>query len=194
MNNTLVQQSLIEIEQNLKSLVSARDQVGSVAEASQNLVRQISSIAKKLEKDFLDDRKDYHEKMGEELQRFQTNLDSSAKNAIKISSNLNENQGVEIKKSIEKVSQFLESLKSAREKFDSIDFDQKFAPLRTSFLEFEQQIISQNKIIEFQQGILKFFRRVKKSRKKNLIRKLIPMILTKDLHEFLIPFLDMKNN
>jgi ABC-type transporter Mla subunit MlaD len=49
MSSTLIQQSLIDIEQNLKKLESASSQVGNMAEKSEQLISSIASVIESIE-------------------------------------------------------------------------------------------------------------------------------------------------
>lgn len=132
MNNSLVHQTLVEIEQNLKNLQSAREQVNTVSMSSQKLAETISSLAKNfktLETDFLKDGKEFADKIEKEFVRFQTNMESGAKNAINQSSKLHQKHGVEIDKTIDKLSELQKAVLALKNDLSGFDLESQFNPI-----------------------------------------------------------------
>lgn len=143
MNNSLVQQSLIDIEQNLKSLQSAREQVNSVSLSSQKLTESIASIVKSLEgldENFLKERKEFSKKVEKELLTFQSNLESGAKNAINHSSRFHQKHGVEIDKSIDKLSELKDQINSFQKDLSTLDLDLRFTEVLNGIKSFENEL------------------------------------------------------
>jgi hypothetical protein len=143
MNNSLVQQTLIEIEQNLKSLQSAREQVTSVSLSSQKLTETVTSLIKNfksLESDFVNESKGFSEKIDKELARFQTNLETGAKNAINQSSKFHQKHGVEIDKTIDRLSELQKATIELKKDLTGFDLDQRFSTLLVSIQSFEGKL------------------------------------------------------
>ncbi|TDQ15183.1 hypothetical protein DFQ04_3069 [Algoriphagus boseongensis] len=132
MNNSLVQQTLVDIEQNLKNLQSAREQVNSVSLSSQKLTETISSLVKNfktLEADFLKDSKEFSDKIEKEFVRFQTNMETGAKNAINQSSKIHQKHGVEIDKTIDKLSELQKAVLALKNDLSGFDLASQFNPI-----------------------------------------------------------------
>lgn len=115
MNNTLVNQTLIEIEENLREIQSARSQVYTVSQTSQSLIASVSSVIKKiekLEKDLVEDRESQLVKIGNELLEFQTKLKSNSDNVAKKSSEFLTKHGSDIQNHLRSVSVDMDSFKT----------------------------------------------------------------------------------
>lgn len=143
MNNSLVHQTLVEIEQNLKNLQSAREQVNTVSMSSQKLVETISSLVKNfksLETDFLKDRKEFADKVEKEFVQFQTNMEAGTKNAINQSSKLHQKHGVEIDKTIDKLSELQKAVLALKNDLSGFDLESKFNPIIKSIDQFDKEL------------------------------------------------------
>lgn len=143
MNNSLVQQSLIDIEQNLKNLKSARDQVNSVSLSSQQLVEAISSILKVLEgldKNLIKERVEFTKKIEKEIKNFQFKLETGAENAINQSSKFHDKHGVEIDKTIHKLSSLQKEVALLQKEISTLDLDLKFTSVNDSIKSFDKEL------------------------------------------------------
>lgn len=112
MNNSLVNQTLIEIEQNLKDLESARSQVNSVSESSQKMVRTINSLITQFDhaqKEFIEDNKGVSNQVNTAMEFFKNTLETSAKKSIKVSSDVLQKHEIQIEKTIELFKNTLET-------------------------------------------------------------------------------------
>ena len=112
MNNSLVNQTLIEIEQNLNELESARSQVNSVSESSQKMVKTINSLISQFDhaqKEFIEDNKGVSNQVNTAMELFKNTLETSAKESIKVSSDVHQKQEIEIRKTIEVFKNTLET-------------------------------------------------------------------------------------
>lgn len=143
MNNSLVQQTLVDIEQNLKNLQSAREQVTSVSLSSQKLTETVTSLIKNfksLESDFVNESKGFSEKIDKELSRFQTNLETGAKNAINQSSKFHQKHGIEIDKTIDRLSELQKATIELKKDLTGFDLDQRFKAVLVSIQSFEGRL------------------------------------------------------
>jgi len=156
MNNTLVHQTLIEIEQNLKELESARNQVNSVSASSQSLVVAVSSIIKKierLEKDLVEDRQNQIGRIDEDLEQFQTKLKTNSDKAIEKSEELHTNYSAEIQIQIENLSTELNKFKINLERSAKDASDQSTALGKKQNFEITNTI---EHLRDFQEEVKKF--------------------------------------
>jgi flagellar biosynthesis chaperone FliJ len=156
MNNTLVHQTLIEIEQNLKELESARNQVNSVSASSQSLVVAVSSIIKKierLEKDLVEDRQNQIGRIDEDLEQFQTKLKTNSDKAIEKSEELHTNYSAEIQSQIENLSTELNKFKINLERSAKDASDQSTALGKKQNFEITNTI---EHLRDFQEEVKKF--------------------------------------
>lgn len=143
MNNSSIHQTLVEIEQNLKNLQSAREQVNAVTMSSQKLTETVSSLAKNfktIEADFIKGTKEFADKVENEFERFQTNLDSGAKNAIHQSSEINKKHGVEIDKTINKLNELSQAVTQLEKNISGFDLDSKLSLINQSIYKFDFEL------------------------------------------------------
>lgn len=85
MTNTSIQQSLIELEQNLINLNSAREQVQNVTEGTENLinvVRELITTIEGLSGQFDPSEYSFEDKIGESLNMFSKSINDGAGKAI----------------------------------------------------------------------------------------------------------------
>ena len=115
MSSTLIQQSLIDIEQNLKKLESARSQVGTMADKSEQLITSVASVIKSIEaikNSFSNDGNYLKNSVHESLEEFSQSLSNGAESANKKTTDISEKYKVEVQQNTKF---FMDELKSCTE-------------------------------------------------------------------------------
>lgn len=147
MNNPAIQQTLVELEESLTTIDSAREQVSSVSEKGQQLVTAFSDILRTLEKvtgAIGIDEEMIKEKLDASFDGLKKELDSNSKSVVADSKEL-----VNQLESIQK--QFIDKLHGASVKMDeglAIDKNDFSDKLDRSFASFNEQLSERSKAIE----------------------------------------------
>ena len=146
MSSTLIQQSLIDIEQNLKKLESARSQVGTMADKSEQLITSVASVIKSIEaikNSFSTDENYFKNSVHESLEEFSQSLSNGAESANKKTIDISEKYKVEIQESTKF---FMDELKCCTENANA-----NAVEINTTLKKVIEGII--NKINEFQANL-----------------------------------------
>lgn len=115
MSNILIQQSLIDIEQNLKKLESARNQVGNMTDKSEQLISSVVSVIESIEaikNSFSNDENYLKNSVHDSLEEFSKSLSNGAENANKKTIDISEKYKHEVQ---ENTKLFVDELKSCTE-------------------------------------------------------------------------------
>ncbi|MCC6700571.1 MAG: hypothetical protein IT221_03560 [Fluviicola sp.] len=129
MSNTVIQQSLIDIEQNLKKLESAREQVKNVTHSSEKLTVSISELANLV--DILlgalrDDKEELVRTMKTNLEKVQSDLSLITKEFEENSSKLNEKQSLSVDEAIANFKKLDSTVENLRKSLESFDLETNF--------------------------------------------------------------------
>ncbi|MBL7471370.1 hypothetical protein [Robertkochia sediminum] len=142
MHNTTLSQSLIELEENLKNLSSARSQVETVTMKTDKLVTTVAALLKNVEaiKEFYDEEKGGVQiNIEKSLKSFKASLEMSAGKFKRESEGWASDQ----KKSVEDVLRSFRDLKTdllaAKDEISELDFEKNFKDLQAQFEHLEQK-------------------------------------------------------
>ena len=123
MNNSAVQQSLIELEENLKKLESARVQVASVSKNSELLIVSVTKLVSNIEllqNEFTNQKDSFSDSVNTSLSDFNALLVKGTKTVLNKSDEISKKQEKAIDITIEKLNEFQSNIKelySNEEKF-----------------------------------------------------------------------------
>lgn len=170
MSNTAIQQSLIDIEQNLRKLESARSQVDNIADKSERLIVSIASVIESIDtirESFDSDEGYLANSIQNSLDEFQASLKKHSKETQTQTVDLNKKQEKSINNNINKIEEFQQKLKDDfYTKFnnsfnvfkESLDKSSDEAQKKSEDLLNIQEKVSENNILklqEFQSELMK---------------------------------------
>lgn len=124
MSNTVIQQSLIDIEQNLRKLETARSQVGNIAEKTERLISSISSVLGSIEsiRESFDSEENYLKNSVEgSLDIFRKALEKSSGEALSKAASLSDKQEKAFNDTLLKLEEFQSKLRDVQKTL--LDFD-----------------------------------------------------------------------
>ena len=148
MSNTLIQQSLIDIEQNLRKLESARNQVGSVAEKTERLISSISSVIENVEsiREAFEGEESYLKKSVENsLDNFKKDLQKSSDLALSKASELSEKQEKIISETVLKLEEFQSKLRDVQKTLLDFDIEKSLDGIRLELSKLIEEVNSNQK-------------------------------------------------
>ena len=148
MSNKVIQQSLINIEQNLRKLESARNQVEKISDRSSELITSISSVLKSINairQSFESDENYLINNVKESLKSFADKLDEGAASANKKTVEITAHHEKIIEGSISKIKDFLENLSDVQQSI--LDFD-----LKESLDKIRQELVTLTETIKINQS------------------------------------------
>jgi hypothetical protein len=148
MSNALIQQSLIDIEQNLRKLESARNQVGGVAEKTERLIESISSVISNIEsiREAFEGEESYLKKgVQNSLDAFKKDLEKSSEVALKKASALSEKQDKIISETILKLEDFQSKLRDVQKSLLDFDLEKSLDGIRGEISKLIEEVNSNQK-------------------------------------------------
>jgi DNA anti-recombination protein RmuC len=148
MSNTLIQQSLIDIEQNLRKLESARNQVGGVAEKTERLIESISSVISNVEsiREAFEGEESYLKKgVQNSLDAFKKDLEKSSEVALRKASDLSEKQDKIISETILKLEEFQSKLRDVQKSLLDFDLEKSLDGIRGEISKLTEEVNSNQK-------------------------------------------------
>ena len=143
MSNTLIQQSLIDIEQNLRKLESARNQVGSVAEKTERLISSISSVIANVEsiRDAFEGEESYLKKsIQNSLDNFKKDLQKSSDLALSKASELSEKQEKIISETVLKLEEFQSKLRDVQKTLLDFNIEKSLDGIRLELFRLIEEV------------------------------------------------------
>lgn len=109
MNNSAVHQSLIELEESLKSLESARSQVENVSEKSEQIILSFTKVLKAIEAlklDFEDEKSIFSEAISTNINSFQSTIDKESAMFVKSLKELDLHIAENVENSLKEINAF----------------------------------------------------------------------------------------
>lgn len=143
MSNTLIQQSLIDIEQNLRKLESARNQVGSVAEKTERLISSISSVIANVEsiREAFEGEESYLKKsIQNSLDNFKKDLQKSSDLALSKASALSEKQEKIISETVLKLEEFQSKLRDVQKTLLDFNIEKSLDGIRLELFRLIEEV------------------------------------------------------
>ena len=143
MSNTLIQQSLIDIEQNLRKLESARNQVGSVAEKTERLISSISSVIANVEsiRDAFEGEESYLKKsIQNSLDNFKKDLQKSSDLALSKASELSGKQEKIISETVLKLEEFQSKLRDVQKTLLDFNIEKSLDGIRLELFRLIEEV------------------------------------------------------
>lgn len=143
MSNTLIQQSLIDIEQNLKKLESARSQVGNMADKSEQLISSVASVIESIEaikNSFSNDENYLKNSVLERLEDFSKTLSKSGENVNNKASEISSKHKKVIDETIVKMDEFKSNLSDVQKSILDFDLEQSLDKIRAELSSLKEQV------------------------------------------------------
>ena len=143
MSNTLIQQSLIDIEQNLKKLESARSQVGNMADKSEQLISSVASVIESIEaikNSFSNDENYLKNSVHERLEDFSKTLSKSGENVNNKASEISSKHKKVIDETIVKMDEFKSNLSDVQKSILDFDLEQSLDKIRAELSSLIEQV------------------------------------------------------
>ena len=194
MNNSAVQQSLIELEENLKKLESARVQVASVSKNSELLIVSVTKLVSNIEllqNEFTNQKDSFSDSVNTSLSDFNALLVKGTKTVLNKSDEISKKQEKAIDITIEKLNEFQSNIKelySNEEKFfhESIhkslgDFNEVLERGTETVINKSDEIskkqekaidVTIEKLNEFQSNIMELYSNEEKSFHESILKSL----------------------
>ncbi|MAM29321.1 MAG: hypothetical protein CMC13_09885 [Flavobacteriaceae bacterium] len=133
MNNNTVNQSLIEIEENLKNLETARNQVDGVSKKSETLILEVTKLINKiqvLENEFSLEKSGLSNNITNEISKFKKSLKKESDVFIEKSKEVSEKHSNSTLNNIERLAVFQEKLGIVEKNISELDFEKGFVEIR----------------------------------------------------------------
>lgn len=133
MNNEAVSQSLINIEENLKNLDSARNQVDNVVGKSQELAIEVSNLIREiqvLKNEFDSESNTFKSDILKIIKGFETDLKVQTETLLERSSTITIEYSKNTDKNIKNLIDFQDNIETAEKKLSQLDFQSDFIKLK----------------------------------------------------------------
>lgn len=147
MSNTVIQQSLIDIEQNLRKLESARSQVGTFAGKSEELIALVTELVSSIETL----KKNYEEaesKVQKDLEKSQVEFEKSLAKTLNAADSKSKeflsNQELFAQKAIENLKEFETKLIDTKKSIEELDLEKGLNDVKLELSGIREQLISQS--------------------------------------------------
>lgn len=135
MNNEAVNQSLINIEENLRKLETARNQVNSVSEKSEVLVKEVSGLVRQiqsLQSEFGSEKQRFNSIIENTISEFEESLRIQSKKILEKSDTITSKHLENTDENIRKLKDFEAKIVIAEKNISKIDFEKGFSKLTLS--------------------------------------------------------------
>jgi len=177
MSSTLIQQSLIDIEQNLKKLESASSQVGNMAEKSEQLISSIASVIESIEaikNSFSNDENYLKNNVQESLEYFGKTLSKAGDSFNNKASVISSKHEKVINDTIVKMNQFKSNLSDVQKTILDFDLEKNLGKINYEISSLSEQITKNqvtafNDVTELKAQLKNISEKQEKSAKLNLI-------------------------
>ena len=177
MSSTLIQQSLIDIEQNLKKLESASSQVGNMAEKSEQLISSIASVIESIEaikNSFSNDENYLKNNVQESLEYFGKTLSKAGDSFNNKASVISSKHEKVINDTIVKMNEFKSNLSDVQKTILDFDLEKNLGKINYEISSLSEQITKNqvtafNDVTELKAQLKNISEKQEKSAKLNLI-------------------------
>jgi ABC-type transporter Mla subunit MlaD len=177
MSSTLIQQSLIDIEQNLKKLESASSQVGNMAEKSEQLISSIASVIESIEaikNSFSNDENYLKNNVQESLEYFGKTLSKAGDSFNNKASVISSKHEKVINDTIVKMNEFKSNLSDVQKTILDFDLEKNLGKISYEISSLSEQITKSqvtafNDVTELKAQLKNISEKQEKSAKLNLI-------------------------
>jgi hypothetical protein len=152
MSNLTVQKSLEHLEVNLKNLKSARDQVVSVSDHTEQLTESVTKLISNIEilqkeygntkNKFLDSRKDLHDSLSKNIVDFNKVFEKRTKVFLTKSDELYDKHKVSVDSTVSILGNFQSNIKELEDKIKSLYFENKMEFVKAELVKLRQVIDS----------------------------------------------------
>jgi hypothetical protein len=125
MNNSAVYQSLIDIEENLQKLESARTQVSRVSEYSMQLATTVAELVQNiqtLQDEFGDERNNWSDSLNKSLSGFNKTLDKNLREVLGKSVEFGQKQQKSVNETVIKLDGLQDKIKAVEKTVQDLDF------------------------------------------------------------------------
>lgn len=147
--NNLVQQSLIEIEKNLKDLESARSQVGRMSQQTETIIKSVQEMVKNVERiknNYASAVKHLEQSLENSRSSFDTTLNQTVKIAKNNSNEFLKTQEALVNTAISKLKSFQDKIVEAQNSIENMDLDKWFIKIIDELHEIREQQISSDRL------------------------------------------------
>ncbi len=185
MSNTVIQQSLIDIEQNLKKLDSARNQVGKLAGKSEELISLFSKLVGSIEliqENYKGAESTLQQNMEKSRLEFEKSLNKTINYAEINSKEFLSNQEKFIGNAIEQLKDFQNKLYDTQRSIEEFDLEKGLNKIYAELSGIQETLISQHSIIiikisEMQSVLDERLLEIQNAQKQNFILTSIGLII-----------------
>lgn len=134
MKNSALQQSLVELEESLKSLESARTQVEKVSNKGEQITIAFTKILTQIESlqsEFSREKGYFKEIVGDSIGEFNSSLKTSNKEILNSNENYSQNLKKSITETVSRLHAFQRTIDEKSEEISKINFDKKIKELKS---------------------------------------------------------------
>ena len=181
MNNLIVQKTLIELEENLKNLESARKNVENVSAKGEQIITAFNKVLKQIEilqNEFNNEKNGFNSLISTGIKNFNSSLDSKSIDFVKKIKDFETNISASINGTIQKLNLFETNIKQVTHNIQNLDFEKNFGDLKTLISGISKEINEIKKISETnKQAILEQLALLNQNQTKSSRLTLILMIV-----------------